>query len=439
LALASYDGSIKLVHPITGKEISVLRGHKDGVNAVAFSPNGKLLASSSLDRTAKVWDLATNKEKLSLPGHKEYVLSVAFSPDGKLLATGSGTSEHPQTGGEIKLWDANTGKEKTAFENQKMPVECVMFSPDGKSFATLCWDGAIKLWNSDTGKEQMVIQQNGAAMAGNFSADGKVLATACHAGNGQARLWDPASGRETATLTHPGQVWKVCFSPDGKTLATCSWDRNVRLWELASKQERAVFPVVADNTYQAKPADGQAKIKQVALTTKDLDVLWTDLAGDDAKKAYQAILKLARSEKEALPYLKDHLLTVKEEKEKPVDGPLIAKLIADLDNDDSDVRDKATDDLKQMGKGAEPALREALKGRASAEVRVRLELLLDKMPGVQGESLRIGRAAEALEFTGSPDARSLLTTLAKEAIKPEVKAEAKASLERLAKRPDITK
>jgi sugar lactone lactonase YvrE len=440
LAIASYDGSIRLIHPITGKEISVLRGHKNGVNAVAFSPDDKSLASSSLDKTGKVWDLSTGKEKFSLPGHTEYVLCIAYSPDGKFLATGSGSSNNVQGGGDIKIWDATNGKEKMSLEHQKLPVEGVTFSPDGKTLASMSWDGGTVLWNLETGKEQLHSQINGACMAGAFSADGKVLATACHiGGRGEAKLREASSGTEVASLAHPGQIWKVCFSPDGKTLATCSWDRNVRLWELASKQERAIFPVVADNTYQAVPADGQAKIKPVALTTKDLDVLWTDLAGSDAKKAYQAILKLAQSEKEALPYLKDHMLAVKEEKEKPVDAQLIAKLIADLDNDDSDVRDKATDDLKQMGKAAEPAIREALKGRTSAEVRIRLELLLDKVPGVQGEPLRIGRATEALEFSGSPAAKELLTTLAKEAVKPEMKAEAKAALERLAKRPDSSK
>jgi hypothetical protein len=440
LAIASYDGSIRLVHPMTGKEISVLRGHKNGINAVAFSPDDKSLASSSLDKTGKVWDLSTGKERFSLPGHTEYVLSIAYSPDGKLLATSSGSSTNVQGGGDIKIWDATNGKEKMSLEHQKLPVEAVTFSPDGKTLASMSWDGGTALWNLETGRQQLHVPINGACMAGAFSADGKVLATACHIGGaGEAKLREASSGTEVAALAHPGHVWKVLFSPDGKTLATCSWDRNVRLWELASKQERAIFPVVADNTYQAGPAEGQAKIKQAALTTKDLDPLWTDLAGNDAKKAYQAILKLARSEKEALAYLKDHLLTVMEEKEKPVDAQLIAKLIADLDNDDSDIRDKATDDLKQMGKAAEPALRDALKGRTSAEVRVRLELLLDKVPGVQGEPLRIGRATEVLEFSGSPAAKELLTILAKEAVKPEMKAEAKAALDRLAKRPDSSK
>jgi hypothetical protein len=231
----------------------------------------------------------------------------------------------------------------------------------------------------------------------------------------------------------------VRFSPDGKTLATCAWDRTVRLWELASKQERLVLQTAVNNAYEAKAVPPQAVIKRPALTTKDLEAIWIDLAGSDAKRAYQGILTLARSEKEALPFLKDHLLNIKDEKPKAADPQLIAKLIANLDNDDPDVRDKATEDLKQMGKAAQPALREALMARASAEVRIRLELLLDKVPGAQGEILRIMRATEALEFTGSPEARSLLTTLAKDAPKPELQAEAKVSLARLEKRPNSSK
>jgi hypothetical protein len=243
-------------------------------------------------------------------------------------------------------------------------------------------------------------------------------------------------------LSHPGHVWKVCFSPDGKTLATCSWDGTVRLWELANKQERAIFRVSL-GTYEVRAAEPKGGIARPVLEKRNLDILWTDLAASktnrDVNNAYQSILMLARSEKEALPYLKERLLNLKDEKEKPFDAPLIAKLIANLDNDDPDIRDKATEDLKQMGKAAQPALREALMARASAEVRIRLELLLDKVPGAQGEILRIMRATEALEFTGSPEARSLLTTLAKDAPKAELKAEAKASLQRLEKRPNASK
>ncbi len=442
LAIACYEGTVKLLNPMTGKEISVLRGHTNGVNCIAFSPDGKRLASSSLDKTAKIWDLATGKEKLALTGHKEYVLSIAFSPDGKLLATSSGSSTNAQTGGEIKIWDAEIGKEKADLEHQKLPVESVAFSPDGKTIATTGWDGGIKIWLVESGKEQLSTQVSGSVMACNFSADGKVLATACHlsqSGAGEAKLWEVAAGREIASFSHPGQVWMVRFSPDGKTLATCAWDRTVRFWELASKQERLVLQAAGNNAYEVKAIAPQSAIKRPAPITKDLEAIWTDLAGSDAKRAYQGILTLARSEKEALPFLKDHLLNLKDEKPKPADPQLVAKLIANLDNDDPDVRDKATEDLKQLGKAAEPALREALMARTSAEVRVRLELLLDKVPGVQGESLRIVRATEALEFSGSAEARALLGTLAKEALKAELSAEAKASLERLDKRPNPSK
>ena len=110
-------------------------------------------------------------------------------------------------------------------------------------------------------------------------------------------------------------------------------------------------------------------------------------------------------------------------------------MIADLDNDDPDVRDKATDDLKQMGKGIKPALREALKGKASAEVRIRLELLLDRCRACKVKPCGLAVRPRLLSSQGSPGAKDLLSILAKEAAKPEMKAEAKAALERLAKRP----
>src|SRR5262249_28966989 len=163
-----------------------------------------------------------------------------------------------------------------------------------------------------------------------------------------------------------------------------------------------------------------------------LDKVWTDLRGDDAAKAHRAVWTLAAAPKQALSRLKEQL--------KPaarVDDKRIGKLIEELDDDDFDVRDRATTELEKLGAAAEAALRKALRGNVSAEVRLRAQRLLEGLEKVEASAdwVQTGRALEVLEQLGTPEARAYLLTLAEGASEARLTLEAKASLERLAKRP----
>ena len=168
------------------------------------------------------------------------------------------------------------------------------------------------------------------------------------------------------------------------------------------------------------------------LRSEDLRELWSDLAGDDAPRAFRAVRQLALLPEQSFPFLKKHLRP-----DPPVDHRRIAQLIADLDNDRFEVREKATIELIRLGKSAEPALRQTLKNPASAEVRLRAERVLGELnpSRLSPDLLRALRALEVLERIGTPEARKVIDSLAKGSTHPRVQEEAKASLARLTRRP----
>ncbi|KAG1665978.1 hypothetical protein FOA52_003203 [Chlamydomonas sp. UWO 241] len=247
LATGSEDATARLWDVATGKERAVLTGHSHGVTTLAFSPDGKTLATGSDDRTARLWDVATGKERAVLTGHSNGVTTLAFSPDGKTLATGSDDRT-------ARLWDVATGKERAVLTGHSNGVTTLAFSPDGKTLATGSRDDTARLWDVATGKERAVLTgHSGSVTTLAFSPDGKTLATgsttprvygktlATGSDDRTARLWDVATGKERAVLTGHSGVTTLAFSPDGKTLATGSEDATARLWDVATGKERAVL------------------------------------------------------------------------------------------------------------------------------------------------------------------------------------------------------
>ena len=278
--------------------IAVLTGQTSPVISLAFSPNGKTLASGSADAAVRLWDVATRQQiGKPLPVHSGQIIpavvqglpfsSVAFSPNGKILASGN-------TDGKVRLWDVATGRPRKPFITHTSQVLSVAFSPDGKILAASSNDG-VRLFNVVTGRQILIpasgppgylsrpgkpgIDYTGWAWSVAFSPDSQTLAVGyrnvrlfsvvsgrqigqplpVHFGysvafspNGQTlavgsqsgtvQLWSVATHQQIATLTgHTGPVYSVAFSPNGQTLASGSQDGTVRLWNVATHQQIATL------------------------------------------------------------------------------------------------------------------------------------------------------------------------------------------------------
>jgi len=225
LASGSRDETLRLWDVATGSELRQLSRSWSAVYSVAFSPDGKILASGSYC-TLRLWDVATGSELRQLSGPESEENSVAFSPDGKILASGSWDDT-------VRMWDVATGRTLRQLSGHKSKVERVAFSPDSKILASGSNDRIVRLWDVATGRELRQLSVRGYRVYSvAFSPDGKILAAGL---DKTVRLWDVATGRELRQLSvHGHWVSSVAFSPDGKILASGSWDDTVRLWDVAT-------------------------------------------------------------------------------------------------------------------------------------------------------------------------------------------------------------
>jgi WD40 repeat protein len=263
LASAGADGTVRLWDSATGQPIATLEGHGSAVRAVAFSPDGRQLASAGADGTVRLWDPASGQPTATLEGHTYEVRAVAFSPDSRQLASGG-------VDGRLRLWDPATGQPTAKLKGHPGSVSGLAFSPDGRRLASAGRWGPL-VWDPATGQTTATLegQANGVNSVA-FSPDGRLLASA--GDDWTARLWDPATGQPTATLKgHSGWVNAVAFSPDGRHLASAG-DVTVRLWDPATGEPTANLEGHTDKVFAvAFSPDG----RQLASAGMDSTVrLW---------------------------------------------------------------------------------------------------------------------------------------------------------------------
>ncbi|WP_017316505.1 WD40 domain-containing protein [Mastigocladopsis repens] len=227
LATGDYDGMVRLWEATSGRELLTCKGHTYWVNSVTFSPNGATLASGSGDQTVRLWDSTSGKCLHILQGHTNWVSSVAFSPNGATLASGS----DDQT---VRLWDSTSGECLHIFQGHTNLVRSVAFSPNGETLASGSDDQTLRLWDTKSGECLHIFQGHTNWVSSvAFSPNGATLASGSD--DQTVRLWDSTSGECLYTLQgHTSWVRSVAFSPNGATLASSSGDQTVRLWDSKS-------------------------------------------------------------------------------------------------------------------------------------------------------------------------------------------------------------
>lgn len=249
LATGSVDRTVKVWDLATRKPRATLRGHEDAVASVAYAPDGRALVSGGWDATVRLWDPATATERARLAGHSGPVNAVAVSPDGRTIASGSGGYGDA---GEVKLWDLAGGRLVATAMEKVPPVHAVAFAPDGSTLAIGRDDGMVALWDlaarrartlpcNDPGDRDL---RGVLCLA--YAPDGRRLAAGRK--DQTIRTWELLPDKEVPSIamTHEEYVVAVAFSPDGKTLAACDRDGAVILRDAATGRELGRLASAAD-------------------------------------------------------------------------------------------------------------------------------------------------------------------------------------------------
>ena len=396
-----------------------LKTHKDaceplkietGAYSVQFSADGKVLAVGCTKGLFYIWkwQMERDPKPLKYPEQspeKVWIWPRSFTKDGKHLVTGSVFGKQSKT---LHVWDVATGREIISFPCPGDAACALAISPDGKwaasRFGKSGVDGAfVKAIDIENGKTTREIKLNSdGSEALVFSPDGRILAFGEDAQRGSGvKLIEFATGEAIATFHgHRGGVFALHFAPDGRTLYSGGGDSTILKWDATARH-------------------GQGH------STMNATAAWEALA-KEVSKAYPARWDLVDSPKEAVALLRQKIPPAKK-----LDPKEVARILANLNADRYQDRQKASDDLKSLGYSVEPLLREMVEGETRLEVKDRLQKVIDDLIGPA--FLRIRRALEVLETIGNDDAKQLLRELAIGVPDSMLTREAATVLKRMAK------
>lgn len=248
LASGGRDGTIRLWDVVTGENKKQLTGHKWAISSLAFSPDGQTLASAigheaemippqiGIEIDIKLWNIETGEVAATFRGHGKDITSLAFSPDGKTLASSGKDSK-------VLLWNVATGRNAMLLTEHDENVFYIGFSPDGKTIATGSWDDTVKLWDATTSSLKNTIIEKGFVGVSSvaFSPKDSTIAVG---GHDTIRLWDLQTKTHIRSFKgHGGNISSIAFSPDGNTFATVGdrFDNTIMLWDLRTAKHRTTI------------------------------------------------------------------------------------------------------------------------------------------------------------------------------------------------------
>jgi WD40 repeat protein len=234
----SDDKTIRLWEVDTGKQVNVFQGHTNYVTSVAFSPDGNYTLSGSWDKSIRLWHISTGKEVKLFIGHKKFISSVAFSPDGKYVFSSSGDTT-------LRQWDVNTGQQIKVLKGHISYILSLSISPNGLFAISGGWDNNIVLWQLVTARKirefkGIIESPNDFINSVALSPNGKYALSGYE--NNTISLWDISTGQQIKIIKgHTGPVNSLAFSSDSKYFVSGSDDKTSRYWDVEKGQQIHIF------------------------------------------------------------------------------------------------------------------------------------------------------------------------------------------------------